>query len=523
MYLLFPTAPILVSEEILLENKEQRKENIVSFVPTGDYYYNKAVKALEKEQIDKAYKYLKRAVELNPDDVRVLTQYGLLEIEAQNYEHAYELIHTAYSLEPSNAEIIFLLADVSGCLGLIHDAQKYAEQYLAQEPEGIYALDAYEILDFVEFEQDLSEDVDEQDAEKLIAQEKARRLMEQGAFPKAIEVLEQLIEKFPDAWPAYNNLSLAYFYIGEKEHAYALLKQVLRENHGNLHALCNLAVFAYYEREEEELEGLTALLKKIQPYDWENRYKLGATLALIGEYKVAYKWLRSMHKRGYDGDPGFYYWLAQSAYFSEQEEVAQAAWKTLLALDPSKEGLEPWHMNSLTLGEQALEKNRELIIEKINSNYTSDRLFGFFILKHSPHKQEIIAHPKWINIEQYNETEKLCLAYALGHEFSMQTEAEKGLVRFLEVAERLFETRNQLNYATASALQLWFSIGELALRSSYAFKNPVAIAAAIDYMLQSALGDNVTKKQCAENYHVSVATLTKYMNELLAFVPTEFE
>ncbi|WP_042476557.1 tetratricopeptide repeat protein [Bacillus ndiopicus] len=506
-----------------MENKEQKKENIVSFVPTGDYYYEKAIKALEKEQIDKAYKYLKRAEELNPADVRVLTQYGLLEIEAQNYEHAYELIHTAHSLEPSDAEIIFLLADVSGCLGLMSDAKKYAEQYLAQEPDGMYALDAYEILDFVEYEQNISEDVDEQEAEKLIAQEKARRLMEKGTFPKAIEVLEELIEKFPDAWPAYNNLSLAYFYIGEAEQAHALLKHVLRENHGNLHALCNLAVFAYYEKAEEELKELMALLKKIQPYDWENRYKLGATLALIGEYETAYKWLRSMHKRGYEGDPGFYYWLAQSAYFSQQEEIAKVAWQSLLALDPSKEGLEPWHMNALSSEEQSLEKNRELIIEKINSKYTSDRLFGLFILKHSPHKQEIIAHPKWIEIEEYNEVEKLCLAYSLGHQFERQTEYEKSFVRFLEVAEKLLEVHGQLNYTAASALQLWFSIGELALRSNYAFKNPIAIAAAIDYMLQSAMGDNVTKKKCAENYEVSVATLTKYMTELLAFVPTEFE
>lgn len=507
----------------MLENKEQKKENIVSFVPTGDYYYEKAIKALERDQIEKAYKYLKRAEELSPDDIRVLTQYGLLEIEAQNYEHAYELIHTAHSLEPSNAEILFLLADVSGCLGLIHDAKKYAEQYLEQEPEGMYALDAYEILDFVEFEQNLTEDVDEQEAEKLIGQEKARRFMEQGAFPKAIEVLEQLIEKFPDAWPAYNNLSLAYFYVGEAEQAHALLNQVLRENHGNLHALCNLAVFAYYERAEAELEKLTALLKKIQPYDWENRYKLGATLALIGEYETAYKWLRSMHKRGYEGDPGFYYWLAQSAYFSQQEEIAKAAWQSLLVLDPAKEGLEPWHMSSLADEEQSLEKNRELIIEKINSKYPADRLFGLFILKHSPHKQEIIAHPKWIDIEKYNEIEKLTLAYSLGHDFQMTTESEKSFIRFLEVAEKLIEVYGKLNFTATSALQLWFSIGELALRSSYSFKNPAAIAAAVDYMLQSAMGDNITKKNCAENYNISVATLTKYVNELLAFVPTEFE
>mgnify|MGYP005605955165 FL=1 len=109
-----------------------------------------------------------------------------------------------------------------------------------------------------------------------------------------------------------------------------------------MHALYNLAVFAYDEKKQEELESLLEVLKKIQPYEWENRHKLGATLALIGEYEEAYKWLRSMSKRGYEGDPGFYFWLAQSAYFSGHEQIANETWQTLIKMDPSKEGLEPW-------------------------------------------------------------------------------------------------------------------------------------------------------------------------------------
>ena len=43
-----------------------------------------------------------------------------------------------------------------------------------------------------------------------------------------------------------------------------------------------------------------------------------------------------MSKSGYEGDPGFYFWLAQSAYFSGQEAIAQRCMETLLIeLDPS--------------------------------------------------------------------------------------------------------------------------------------------------------------------------------------------
>ena len=145
---------------------------------------------------------------------------------------------------------------------------------------------------------------------------------------KAIEVLENLIEENPDFWAAFNNLALAYFYIGEVDQAKALLHQVLEENTGNLHALCNLAVVHYYEKNEQELSYLLNLLGKIQPYMLEHRYKLGATFALVGQYEDAYKWLRSLQKRGYEGDPGFYFWLSHSAYFSGHEKDSTSILET---------------------------------------------------------------------------------------------------------------------------------------------------------------------------------------------------
>ena len=58
--------------------------NVVSFVPNGDYYYNKALKAIDRDEMEKAYKYIKRAADHNPDDAHVLLQYGILEMELQN-------------------------------------------------------------------------------------------------------------------------------------------------------------------------------------------------------------------------------------------------------------------------------------------------------------------------------------------------------------------------------------------------------------------------------------------------------
>lgn len=497
------------------------KSNVVSFIPTGDYYYKKALKAIEQEQMDKAYKYLKRAMELSPDDAQILMQLGIIEMELHHFDIAYDLFQTAHSLDPNDAEIMFFLAEASGTIGMMRDAKKYAEKYLALEPTGMYAEEAQDILEFVSVEVELPFEEDELEAKEMMAQEKARRLMEKGEFPKAIEILEQLIEQKPHFWSAYNNLALAYFYVGESEDAKALLHQVLRENKGNLHAICNLTVIAYYEKNDVELQALLEVLMKIQPYVWEHRYKLGATLALVGQYEVAYKWLRSMQKRGYEGDAGFYFWLAHAAYFSGHEEIAKTTWKTLVQLDSSKEGFEPWRDISSVLDSTNLEHHREYIIEKLSSPYTSDRIFGLFLLGKSPYQQEIISHPTIIQVESYKAIEKLFLAHILNHSFDEKNQIERKFLKAFEVAEHLLQRFKTITTSLAPLFQMWFALCEQALLQNYDFKNPRALAAAAEFLYLTSRMDKVTKKQVAGQYGISVTTLTKYMEELLQYIPVQ--
>ena len=506
-----------------MENKRKltNKSNIVSFIPNGEYYFQKALKALDRNETANAYKYIKRAAELSPDDPQVLLQYSILEMEAQNFEMAYELIHTAYSLDPNDEEIVYVLAEASGCIGLMGDAKKYAQIYLDLAPEGMYIEDAYEILQFVNEDPLEMEPTEEGETEKLVLQEKARRFMEQGEFEKAVQVLEHTIEKYPELWAAYNNLALAYFYLGEAEQAKALLNQVLRENHGNLHALCNLAVFAYYEKNDTELAEAVQVLSKIQPYDFENRYKLGATLALIGEYETSYKWLRSLRKMGYEGDPGFYFWLAQSAYFTGNDEMARSAWRQLVELDPSKEGFEPWNVEN-NKRDKALANAREFIIAKLSSSIEEEHLFGSYLLKTSAHKQEILAHPKYIDVTTYTELAKFALGYALNHPLDGKNKAEKAVARIMEAAEAISQHNTHNAGEEAQMLNILFSLSKIAYYREYAFKNPIGLAAAVDYSFTNALQETITKKSIAAKYNISVATLTKYEDDLYSFIPDEY-
>ena len=240
-----------------MDNKYKKiDKKIISFIPDGEFYYQKGVKAMQRERFDDAHKYLQRAVELSPNDPLILMQYGILIMEEGLFEEAYEILAAAHGIDPEEEDIIFYLAEVHAHLRSSPRCKIYAEKYIALAPDGPLVDDWMEIIDFAEQEEAFFTDDEMPDGEVYFLQEKARRLMEAGDFGEAIEILELIILDYPDFWAAYNNLALAYFYIGEIERAKQLLYDVLDKNKGNLHALCNLAVFYYYEKDKEELDSM---------------------------------------------------------------------------------------------------------------------------------------------------------------------------------------------------------------------------------------------------------------------------
>ena len=503
-----------------MNNKHSTDDKkIISFIPDGQFYYEKAIRAMERERFDEAHKYLKRATELSPNDPLILMQYGVLIMEDGHFEEAHDVLMTAHSLDPNVSETIFYLAEVHAHLGLLRDAKEYAKKYIVVNPDGHFGDESKEIIDFVEQKELFFEEDEGVDGEVYFLQEKARRLMESGEFKEAVELLESIINDNPEFWAAHNNLALAYFYLGKTEKANALLHDVLKVNKGNLHALCNLSVFYYYEKKEKELASILELLMKIKPYLIEHRYKLGATFALVGKHQEAYNLLRSIQKHGFEGDAGFYFWLSHSAYFTGREATAKEAYAKLIEIDPSKEGYEPWKDVSKVVKQDSVEQDREFLLAKIRNEYRSERMLGFYLLGKSAHKQEIISHPSYINIDELSSLERLFLARGLNYEFVPETPFDKSFMRALETTELLYKHYKPLDHEATHLFQMWFTLCEDALTRSYEFPNPAGLASAADYMFQSARYPGVTKTALARKYGISTPTLTKYINELIEFLP----
>lgn len=501
------------------KSRQPKTGNVVNFMPTGEYYYQKALGELKKEQFAKAHKYLKRAVELSPDDPMILMQYGILQMEAEQFDDAYELLQNAHALDPNDSDIVFFLAEINAHLGHFAEANRFANLYLRMDEDGIYLEEAMEIIDFTEYESggDLLEGAPSTDV--LYLQEKARKFMERGKFKEAVELLETIVAEHDTFWPAFNNLALAYFYIGEEEQATALLHEVLRHDQGNLHALCNLAVLAYYKQSYKELKDIIKVLEKIKPIAVDQRFKLGATFALLGRHEEGYKTLRQLQKMGFGEDPSFYFWLAHSAYFSGRKERAHQAWLELIRLDPTKEGFEPWKLQEEEDSLDGVENDRVFLTEKLQSESSSSRTVALYLMGKSVHLHDLVAHPTLIQVDQLSPFEKLIIGYSLNHEFSMKIPAEKSFVEGMRVADLLYAHHHPLTLQHAYMYDMWFVMMERALQQGYSFKNTKALAAATAYMYASSRSKEATKKEFAAHYGISVPTLTKYINELMVFFP----
>lgn len=110
-------------------------------------------------------------------------------------------------------------------------------------------------------------------------------------------------------------------------------------------------------------------------------------------------------------DSSYYYWLAQSAYYTGHEQTAKNAWKQLLELNPEKEGQEPWnYRNAQGVG---FEDDVTSTLKKLRSDYMEERLFGIFILSKSTRKDEMVSHPDFKSLDEFSLTEKVYLANVL--------------------------------------------------------------------------------------------------------------
>ncbi|MEK4354148.1 tetratricopeptide repeat protein [Paenibacillus sp. FSL R5-0475] len=323
----------------MMERTSEYEENgnVIPVTLNANFFFERAVRSLDRFQYDKALKNFRKAVEYEPENpVNHCNVAGVLS-EMGNYEASNDILtHVLENIDPGMTECYFYMANNFANMESYEEAERSLVTYLEEDVNGEFLAESEELMELLQYELDRPAPLIRiRSREGVIEHERARALLEKGKFTQAVTLLEEIVSNTPDFLAAHNNLALAYFYMGRFTKAKECIMRVLEQDSGNLHALCNLAIFLQYEGDRGQLAGLLRLLETTIPFHQEHLFKMATTMGILGRHRTAYGHFRRLLKdEEVGGDASLYHYCAAAASNSGLYAEAQRCWQKAAKLDP---------------------------------------------------------------------------------------------------------------------------------------------------------------------------------------------
>ena len=323
----------------MMERTSEYEENgnVIPVTLNANFFFERAVRSLDRFQYDKALKNFRKAVEYEPENpVNHCNVAGVLS-EMGNYEASNDILtHVLENIDPGMTECYFYMANNFANMESYEEAERSLVTYLEEDVNGEFLAESEELMELLQYELDRPAPLIRiRSREGVIEHERARALLEEGKFTQAVTLLEEIVSNTPDFFAAHNNLALAYFYMGRFTKAKECIMRVLEQDSGNLHALCNLAIFLQYEGDRGQLAGLLRLLETTIPFHQEHLFKMATTMGILGRHRTAYGHFRRLLKdEEVGGDASLYHYCAAAASNSGLYAEAQRCWQKAAKLDP---------------------------------------------------------------------------------------------------------------------------------------------------------------------------------------------
>ncbi|SEU22640.1 tetratricopeptide repeat protein [Paenibacillus sp. NFR01] len=311
--------------------------NVIPVTLDANFFFERAVRSLDRFQYEKALKNFRKAVEYEPENpVNHCNMAGILS-EMGDYEGSNGILrHVLETIDPQMTECHFFMANNYANMENYEEAERELVMYLEEDAKGEYMAESEELMELLQYELNRPAPLARiRSREGVVEHDKARSLLEEGKFTQAVKLLEEITENTPDFLAAHNNLALAYFYMGRFTKAKECIAEVLERDPGNLHALCNLAIFLQYEGDREQLPALLHLLEVTVPFHREHVFKIATTMGILGGHRTAYAHFRRLLKdEAVEGDAVLYHYCAAAASNSGLYAEALRCWRQAERLDP---------------------------------------------------------------------------------------------------------------------------------------------------------------------------------------------
>ncbi|TFJ93341.1 tetratricopeptide repeat protein [Lentibacillus salicampi] len=310
-------------------NVQGKKENIIPYIPDGDFYFTKGVEAFEKNKFDVAIKWLRKAIEAVPDNPLYQCQMSIVYTEIGAYHAANQLLNEVLQATAEQyTDCYYLLANNYAHLGLLSDAKKYAEMYLNKQEDGDFREDAEHLLDLMHSDKEEGNEweFDEED-ELIIYQDMVFHHLENKEWEKALGLLDEMMMLFPDLQLVRHDYTYALFFSGSPDEAIKMELDLLEEQPGSLHSHTNLALFYYETGRKAEYERHIKGLLNVYPIHEQQKLRIAVTLAATGKYEQAYMRFGKLAKQQVKNHLAYYKWYSISAYKLGRPSKALSLWE----------------------------------------------------------------------------------------------------------------------------------------------------------------------------------------------------
>ncbi|WP_047980806.1 tetratricopeptide repeat protein [Ornithinibacillus contaminans] len=312
------------------KNKLAKLNNVIPFIPDGDFYFAKGVESFRKRKFDIALKWLTKAVESAPKNPLYQCQMSIIYTETGAFHKANQILtNVLQATGDQYVDCYYLLANNYAHLGLLNDAKKFAVSYLDKEPNGDFSEDAKTLLQLIEIDDDFDdEDWDFEDEDELLVfQETVFHHLENKEWDKALTLLEEMLVLFPDHKTAQHEYAHALFFSGKKEEAIQKELELVEADPNNLFSHTNLALFYYEIQSEQEYQLHIRALLNIYPIHEQQKLRIATTLARTGYLEEAYARFRMLDKAAVNSHISYFRWYSMTAFRLGEPSKALSLWE----------------------------------------------------------------------------------------------------------------------------------------------------------------------------------------------------
>ncbi len=280
-----------------------------------------------------AFQNYRKAVDADPDCAEYKIKLAGVLTDMGRYEESNQwLLRLARELKPTPEECEFGIGYNYLCMQEYELATSALTRFLQHSPYGELAEQAEDMLLFIEEELRMmaeEEGISEETAEKA---EQGKQLLDRGKFHQAVSVLEEVLKQAPKLSYAKNNLALAYYMNHEPEKASDLVRQMVKTEPNNVHAVCNLLIFASEKHNWKEEHALLKKLDAMHPDSLDEIYKAALTMAQAGWDESALRFFsQALEERPYD--PKTLFCTGIASYNCKQYTRALKCFDTMTMVD----------------------------------------------------------------------------------------------------------------------------------------------------------------------------------------------